>query len=104
IIDVKPYLPYADAHPDARGGYADDRPTTGLRTEFGVEALQQIGQQQSQYPHLKSFIEEVLAQDPRPAYQKDTHLAKDYGMHLYHFNIKWRVENDINYVFSIEPE
>ncbi|RUO31414.1 tRNA (N6-threonylcarbamoyladenosine(37)-N6)-methyltransferase TrmO [Aliidiomarina sanyensis] len=104
VIDVKPYLPYADAYPNARGGYADHRPTTGLRTEFSTEALHQIAQEQIEFPHLKAFIEEVLAQDPRPAYQKDAHLAKDYGMHLYHFNIKWRVEDNLNYVFSIEAE
>lgn len=104
VIDIKPYLPYADAHPSAQGGFADHRPTAGLRTEFTSDALQKIAQAQGQYPHLKAFIEEVLAQDPRPAYQKDDHLAKDYGMHLYHFNIKWRVENNLNLVFAIDPE
>ncbi|TRW49497.1 tRNA (N6-threonylcarbamoyladenosine(37)-N6)-methyltransferase TrmO [Aliidiomarina halalkaliphila] len=101
VLDIKPYLPYADALPEAAGGFADERPDTGLGIVFSDDA-EQFLQQQRDYPQLREFITEVLAQDPRPAYQKDAHMDKDYGMHLYHFNIKWRVQNNKNYVFSIE--
>ena len=41
-------------------------------------------------PHLRQLICEVLGQDPRPGYQREQNWDKEYGMHLYEFNIKWR--------------
>ena len=43
-------------------------------------------------PHLARFITEVIAQDPRPAYQQGKKTDRIYGISLYEFNIKWRIK------------
>jgi len=92
ILDIKPYLPYSDAHPDATGAYADARPDTGMQVEFSSQALDTLEQVKHDYPGLKTFITEVLAQDPRPGYHLETNPQRTYGMHLYTFNIQWCVD------------
>ncbi|RUO42294.1 tRNA (N6-threonylcarbamoyladenosine(37)-N6)-methyltransferase TrmO [Pseudidiomarina aestuarii] len=104
VIDIKPYLPYAEAIPQAIAGYADSRPTSALTTVFTQEAQHQLGQFEAEYPQLALLIEQVLAQDPRPAYKKQEHQNKVYGMTLYDINIQWRVENEQNIVMSISKD
>ncbi|MCC5854880.1 MAG: tRNA (N6-threonylcarbamoyladenosine(37)-N6)-methyltransferase TrmO [Idiomarina sp.] len=103
VLDIKPYLPYADAVPDALGGFADDAPTTGMDIEFSPEAESNLSRA-ADYPELRQLIIEVLSQDPRPAYQRGPVSDRTYGMHLYHFNIKWRVNQNTNQVLQISPE
>lgn len=101
ILDIKPYLPYSDSIADARGGYADARPNTGMEVQFSAAAEAVLAQHTAQYPQLRALITEVLQQDPRPGYQREQNWQKEYGMHLYDFNIKWRVEDNLNQVISI---
>lgn len=101
ILDIKPYLPYSDAMTDASAGFADVRPETQMSVDFSESATQFIAQQK-QYPELKEFIENVLKQDPRPAYKKQKDGEQNYGMTLYEFNIRWQVNNEHNYVSHIE--
>src|SRR5690554_6226440 len=103
IIDIKPYLPYADAIPNARGGFADDRPSTGVVIEFS-EAAEAGLRRAHAHPHLRQLISEVLGQDPRPGYQREQNWQKEYGMHLYHYNIKWRVQDGIATVTQVSAE
>ena len=100
ILDVKPYLPYADAVPNSLGGFADDAPETDMTVSFSDEALRFI-QQQKQYPQLAVFIEKVLKQDPRPPYKKERDGEQSYGMTLYEFNIKWTVNDRHNHVVAV---
>ncbi|MBE0459153.1 tRNA (N6-threonylcarbamoyladenosine(37)-N6)-methyltransferase TrmO [Pseudoalteromonas sp. KG3] len=101
ILDIKPYLPYSDAMLDASAGFADTRPETDMSVEFSQASLDFIAKQHS-YPELQDFISNVLKQDPRPAYKKQQHGEQSYGMTLYDFNIRWQVNDDHNYVSSIE--
>ncbi|RUO21296.1 tRNA (N6-threonylcarbamoyladenosine(37)-N6)-methyltransferase TrmO [Aliidiomarina iranensis] len=101
ILDIKPYLPYSDSIGNALGGYADDKPTSGMSVSFSPEAENTILQQQKAFPELQQLITEVLQQDPRPGYQREQNWEKEYGMHLYEFNIKWRVIGNDNHVISI---
>ena len=100
ILDIKPYLPYADAHPEANGGFADAAPSTDMTVSFAPEALD-FCQAQRKYPELKQFIEKVLRQDPRPPYKKQKDESQSYGMTLYEFNIKWTVDENHNHVTRI---
>ena len=102
ILDIKPYVPYADSHPEARGGFAPDAPTP-MAVEFSPEAEQAIQQAQRHYPELRAFIAEVLAQDPRPAYRKQNDDEREYGVHLHEFNVRWLVKNGINRVIALDP-
>lgn len=104
VIDIKPYLPYADSIPHAGGGFADARPHTELTTVFSATAEQQLQLLQAQYPELRLLISQVLNQDPRPAYKKVSHQQKVYGMSLYDLNIKWQVIDSENHVIQISKD
>ncbi len=109
VIDIKPYIPYADSIPNAKGGFADEKPDKGMPVVFSVDAQQQLIQHQSKHPELKQLIEQVLAQDPRPAYKgKDDNSGRVYGVTLYDLNIQWQViksENAYtNQVIAIESK
>lgn len=102
IIDIKPYLPYSDSHPDAKAGYAQLIPNDMLTVEFAPEVCPIIAKYQSTYPQLAELISQVISQDPRPAYKKTSSESQTYGISLYHFNIKWKVINKHAVVFDIE--
>jgi tRNA-Thr(GGU) m(6)t(6)A37 methyltransferase TsaA len=91
IIDIKPYVPYSDAVIDAQAGFAQTQPTTNLTVTFNQSSLLTIKKQQANSPKLKLFIEQVLSQDPRPAYKQNKQDEKRYGMRLHHFNIQWKM-------------
>ncbi|RZQ56640.1 tRNA (N6-threonylcarbamoyladenosine(37)-N6)-methyltransferase TrmO [Pseudidiomarina tainanensis] len=101
VIDIKPYVPYADAIPEAVGGFAPSAPEQSLATTFSADAQQQLQQLNQQYPELQALISQVLAQDPRPAYQQNDTAEREYGMTLYDVNIRWQVKNQQNHVISI---
>ncbi|MDO6446879.1 tRNA (N6-threonylcarbamoyladenosine(37)-N6)-methyltransferase TrmO [Colwellia sp. 1_MG-2023] len=104
IVDIKPYIPYSDAILDAQAGFAQEQPSDNKDVRFSRQALKVLKDVTQQYPNLPSFIKQVLAQDPRPAYKqkstsnndkigRDDHDIDDkvYGIRLYQFNIKWRL-------------
>ncbi|NBI42623.1 tRNA (N6-threonylcarbamoyladenosine(37)-N6)-methyltransferase TrmO [[Haemophilus] felis] len=103
IFDIKPYIAYADSEPHAISGFAQEKPLASLQVEFSPLALQQLENIERIYPHFQRFVREIIAQDPRPAYQKQQERL--YGMHLYDYNIRWKIHHnhaDIAVVISIE--
>jgi tRNA-Thr(GGU) m(6)t(6)A37 methyltransferase TsaA len=103
IVDIKPYIPYADAIPDARGGFADTPPARHTRVSFSAEALAQLTGCQQQYPELKHLIEQVLTQQPEPAYHYQQDESRSYGMTLYDINIRWQRDLNGYLVTDIQP-
>ncbi len=104
ILDIKPYIPYADALPDAQAGFAETVPGSNYEIVFSDGAEQQLNKLQQDYPDLKSFIASVLKQDPRPAWRKKDIDEKRYGMTLFDLNIKWQIQENQIQVISINPE
>ena len=104
ILDIKPYLPYADALPQAKAGFAETAPSSAYEIRYSVDAELSLQELESSYPDLRSFISSVLKQDPRPAWRKKEQDTKRYGMTLYHLNIKWQVYESHIEVISILPE
>jgi hypothetical protein len=102
IIDIKPYLPYADAKPDASGGYAEVAPGNNLQVRFSTQACEQLLVFSNEYPELKNFIVAVLQQDPRPAQHTRQGSGREFGMFLYDLNIRWKVTADCCDVLQIE--
>ena len=97
ILDVKPYLPYTDAHPEAMGGFTQNLEEHLLQVEIS-EALRNRIPTQLQEPLIR-----VLMQDPRPRYQEDP--DRNYGMSFGGFNIRFRVYKEKLIVTGIdEPE
>jgi len=93
IIDIKPYVPYSDAIVQADGGFAQTEPEFKLTVNFSEQAQIDLAQYQQEYSELALFIEQVLAQDPRPAYKQNKNDDKIYGMRLYDLNIQWQIIN-----------
>jgi len=102
ILDIKPYLPYADSLSDASAGYASEIPGGRNTVIFKPEARQQLEQLHANYPELENFIAAVLQQDPRPAWRQKDNDDKQYGMSLYDLNIKWRVQGSTIQVLSVK--
>lgn len=94
IFDIKPYLPFADSIPTAKGGYADEHVNDGVEVYCPEALLEKIPQEKRQ------GLIECLQNDPRPSYQEDP--ARVYGMRFGEFEIKFTVENDLLTVHSLE--
>jgi len=103
VVDIKPYLPFAEALPQARAGFAQAAPAADMPVRFSPQAEQQLAQQQSRYPYLARFIRDVLAQDPRPAYRQGEAQSRDYAVWLLDFNVRWRVDETGTEVTAIDP-
>ena len=97
IIDIKPYVPYSDAISHANGGFAQAEPEIYLTVSFSKKAQTDLAHYQQEFAELGLFIEQVLAQDPRPAYKKNKADDKVYGMVLYNLNIQWQLTS-LNHV------
>ena len=103
VVDIKPYLPFAEALPQARAGFAQEAPAADMPVRFSPQAEQQLAQQQQRYPCLARFIRDVLAQDPRPAYRKGEAQSREYAVWLLDFNVRWRVDESGTEVTGIDP-
>lgn len=93
IYDIKPYVPYADARPEARSGFAQGADRT-LEVQVPSEELQKLPEAKQQ------ALVGILSQDPRPHYQKDP--ERIYGLAFDRWNVKFRVENGTVWVITIE--
>ena len=87
VLDIKPYVPYADCLPSATNLFAATSPDEML-VLFSVEAQMACKGPQARQCNLQLLIEQVLAQNPRPAYQKHDPL-RTYGMRIYSWNVRW---------------
>ena len=87
IFDIKPYIPYADAHPDALGGFTDSAGDFLLTVEFPEELLALLPEEKRQ------AAIGVLRHDPRPSYQRKP--DRIYGLPFAGFDIRFRVKEDV---------
>lgn len=94
IYDIKPYLPQADSHPEATGGFTDATRTYCLQVEIPPDLLCQIP------PERRGVLREVLAQDPRPSYQHNPRRV--YGMEFAGLEVKFTVNGNRLLVCGIE--
>lgn len=99
IVDIKPYVPYSDAMPDAAGGFAPDAPQL-LEVEFSESVQKQLANVKGG-AYQQQAISEILAQDPRPAYKKGKQDDKEYGVKLFDYNVKFRVYADKVLILSL---
>lgn len=96
IFDVKPYLPYADCHPEATGGFAAQAAGAALAVEFPPPLLARIPESR------RAALVAVLAQDPRPAYQKNA-PERVYSFEFAGFRIRFTVREQTLTVREAEP-
>ncbi|GAA0365284.1 tRNA (N6-threonylcarbamoyladenosine(37)-N6)-methyltransferase TrmO [Bowmanella denitrificans] len=103
ILDIKPYLPYADALPLAQGGFANEIPDNQMPVSFHPNLAPALAKAEQLHPGITELISQVLAQDPRPAYKKHQPQIQEFGVKLGAFNIRWQVENGQSLVTAIVP-
>lgn len=88
VLDIKPYVPYADLVADARYGLADAPPPL-LPVSWQGEALEAArAHAQRLGEPVVELIEQCLAQDPKPAYQLPA-PDREYGVRLWDLNVRW---------------
>ena len=84
ILDIKPYIPYADSHPEALGGFASVPAGETLEVIIPPELLERVPE------NRQEALRGVLAQDPRPHYQEDPERV--YGFGFAGMEVKFSVE------------
>lgn len=94
ILDIKPYIPYADCQPEATGGFTDTAGDFLLKVEFPPELLERVPEDR------REALMGVLSHDPRPSYQRNAERV--YGMEFAGWNVRFRVEGDILLVVDCE--
>lgn len=94
IFDIKPYIPYADSHPDAIGGFTDTADNFLLTVDFpeGLLALLPADKQ--------AAAVQLLSHDPRPSYQRKP--GRIYGLTFAGFDIRFTVEEDLLTVVDVQ--
>jgi hypothetical protein len=93
ILDIKPYVPYADSYPDARGGFVESVAREPLDVVIPEEWQRLVPEEK-----LAALLG-VLAQDPRPAYQRDANRV--YGFPFAGRDVRFRVEGQVLTVCEI---
>ncbi len=100
VLDIKPYLPYADRL-SATDGYAT-QPTATMKVRISESASTQIRDWEVKSGQsLLPVIREILELDPRPAYREDD-SSSHYGVRLFDFNLKFEVQGDQVVVTGLE--
>lgn len=103
ILDIKPYLPYADSLPEARFELAERSETLDLPIHWQPSALAEATRQGARLGEpLQQQIEEVLRCDPRPAYQRDPQRV--YGISLHRINVRFRIGDRMIEILGLTPE
>lgn len=92
IFDIKPYVAYADSEPNAQSGFAQYKPLHNLQVNFSDNAKLALLKIEKKRPHFARFVHDVIAQDPRPAYQQGKITQRIYGIYLHEFNVLWQID------------
>ncbi len=107
IYDIKPYIPYADARPDARSGFADGAEQTKLTLEYAEGVRQALAdyfesEERGSSGRRLSALEGVLLKDPRPRYQDDS--QRIYGMGFCGIDVKFSISENMITITGFAPE
>ena len=93
IFDIKPYLAYADSHPDAKGGFIDGLTDRSVQVRCDESLLSSLSEE------TRVSLLAVLAHDPRPTYQNDPERV--YGMEFAGHNVRFTVADGVLTVVEI---
>jgi len=99
VLDIKPYLPYSDALPDAIAGFAPARPDKALRVSFS-EGAEAFLANRSDGEKLRVLVKGMIELDPRPAYRDGR--RPEYGFRVADVDVRWRVDGDLAEVTGFE--
>ena len=103
VLDIKPYIPYADSIPAAKGAFAEVAPLAPHQVKFSSEAHNAVEQfENEERPALRQLITDMLAYNPRPAYQNND-PERTYGTSLFDLNIRWKQHENTITIIGIKP-
>lgn len=94
IYDIKPYIPSADCHPEAGGGFSEKNTDYRLQVKFPEAFLEKLPEEK------REAVCGILSEDPRPAYQRDPDRV--YGLNFAGYEIRFHVEDDRLYVDEVK--
>ena len=94
ILDIKPYIPYCDAHPEAMGGFTQNAGDYLLEVDFPENLKQRLPAEKQE------AICQVLSHDPRPSYQKDSDRV--YGLSFAGHDIRFTVKDKVLTVVDVQ--
>ena len=97
IYDIKPYLPYADCHPDATAGFAGTVERHRLEVSFPEALLAEIPEDK------RAALLGILEQDPRPGYRRGE-SGRRYGVAFAGMDVRFVVEGDVLRVVEVVKE
>ena len=104
VLDVKPYIPYADALPQARAGFAQESPASNWDVVFADEAQAQIAQADPDARRqVGALITQMLRQDPRPGYMDRYPARETFVMRLYDLEVRWTLRDGVARVVAVVP-
>jgi tRNA (adenine37-N6)-methyltransferase len=108
VLDIKPYLPYADAIPDATAGWAEGE-IRRYPVEFSPAALESICRSGvARHPRLRELVLQLLEWDPRPRSQRSAIPMEDaasegkrFGFRILDFDVQWEIRGGGVYVVAL---
>lgn len=101
VLDIKPYIPYADSIPSAHGAFADTAPAPVNTVFFNPAADRAIRTlENEQRPNLRKLLIDILSYNPRPAYQNNI-PSRLFGTRIFDLEIKWKHDQDTVTVQSV---
>ena len=102
VVDIKPYIPYADSIETAQGAWAVAQ--ENMLPVSWSDAAQTVLTESVEPESLRRLIEETLGQDPRPGYErgKDARLGQRWNMQISHYSVFWTVKNGVAEVVELE--
>ena len=104
VLDIKPYLPYADALSQAFGGFANRPPRDQIPVACCPAAQKSLAELEKTHPGFGELLKQVLGADPRPAYVDRRTDREEFGLRLYNVNVRWRISDGKIIVQTIEME
>lgn len=111
VLDIKPYLPYADIIPAANAGWAEGA-IEQFPVTFSPESLETLERNAAkQIPQLRELIEQMLSWDPRPASQREAmplrapeNEGRIFRVRISRYDVEWQVQNEGIYVKQLIEE
>lgn len=109
VLDIKPYMAYADSFVDATPGWAS-RSIQKYRVEFSPESLLAIEESGTRYhPDLQTLLQQMLELDPRPTSQRrrarieaDESEGLIFAFRIFDFDVRWQIHNKGIFVVELE--
>ena len=95
VVDIKPYIPFVEAKPQAAGGFAGSAPDL-------LQVIWQLGTDAALSENARELIAQSIAQDPRPAYQNIPERV--YVMSVAGYEVKFQIQEKAATIIAVEPQ